>query len=201
MDPQPQEQNGTGAFLENEAMRPAVRAPQSEIDNAPLTSPAQGRADRVPDDANLDGEKQIAENEAGSRVVRMVSRHHPRIGTEFEPGVRVTRPRPDGGTFVVQVNSAGIRSNREYTLQKPPGVYRILVFGDSQAAGCYQCNEHRFSDLIEERNRDIEVINFSIPGSGTDQQLLLFEEVIGKYEHDLLIVFPYLNNIYRNFSS
>lgn len=125
-------------------------------------------------------------------------RHHPIMGYEYCPGARVTHPRPGGGSFEFIVNSAGIRSNREYSFVKPAGVYRILVFGDSQAGGMYQSNEDRFSELMEARNPGLELINFSTPGTGTDQQLLAFEQIGCKYEYDLVILMPFLMNIRRN---
>jgi hypothetical protein len=129
---------------------------------------------------------------------RPVMRHHPVIGYQYNPGTRCAMPRPDGGTYQLNVNSAGIRSNREYALAKPPGVYRILVFGDSQAEGLYQDNERRFTELIEQRNPGIEVVNLSFPACGTDQQLLAFEEIGRNYEHDLVILLPFPENIRRN---
>jgi hypothetical protein len=124
-------------------------------------------------------------------------RHHPVIGYQFNPGTRHTMTRPDGGTYQLSINAAGIRSDREYALAKPPDVYRILVFGDSQADGYYQPNERRFTELIERRNPGIEVVNFALRGSGTDQQLLVFEEIGRNYEHDLVILLPFAENIRR----
>jgi hypothetical protein len=46
-------------------------------------------------------------------------RYHPVLGCEYNPGARMTAPRPDGKTFDFVVNSAGIRSNREYSYEKP----------------------------------------------------------------------------------
>ncbi len=110
----------------------------------------------------------------------------------------MTCPRPDGRTYDFVVNSAGIRSNREYSYEKPPGVFRILIFGESQAAGIYQSNEYRFSELLEKRNPGLEVINFSLPGTGSDQQMLTFEHIGHNYEHDLIILIPFLMTIRRN---
>ncbi len=112
--------------------------------------------------------------------------------------MRLTLRRPDGKSFRLEVNAAGIRSSREYAFAKPAGVYRILVFGDSFADGLYQHNEHRFSELMEQRNPRLEVVNFSLPASGTDQQLLAFEEVRHKYEHDLVMLLPMVAGIRRN---
>jgi hypothetical protein len=125
-------------------------------------------------------------------------RYHPVIGYQYNPGKTFTKPRPDGGQFELRVNSVGIRSDREYSLRKPAGVQRILVFGDSQSDGLYQSNSKRFTELIEGRNPGLEVINFSLPGSGTDQQLLTFEEVGDEYERDVVVLFVFLMNIRRN---
>lgn len=125
-------------------------------------------------------------------------RHHPLIGYEYVPGTRYTLPRPGGGTYTLNINAAGIRSDREYSPAKPRGVYRILVLGDSYAAGQYQSNEHRFSELMERRHPGLEVINFGLEGTGTDQQLLIYEEIGRRYEHDLVVLMPFLQNIRRN---
>jgi hypothetical protein len=99
------------------------------------------------------------------------------------------------------VNAAGIRSDREYSFAKPPGVHRILVFGDSMAGGIAQPNERRATELIERRNPRVEVINLCLTASATDQQLLLFEEIGRRYEHDVVLLLPYVGNIRRNLVS
>jgi hypothetical protein len=122
--------------------------------------------------------------------------YHSVVGYQYQPQ-RATLPRPDGGTYELRVNSAGIRSNHEHTLEKPKGVYRILIFGCSQSEGHYQSNDQRFSALLERRYPGLEILNFSLPGTGTDQQLLTFEAVGAQYEHDLVILMPFLENIRR----
>ena len=42
------------------------------------------------------------------------------------------------------------------------------------------------------------MINFSLEGTGTDQQLLLYENLGKQYEHDLVLLLPFLQNIRRN---
>ena len=124
--------------------------------------------------------------------------HHPIFGYRYVPGTDLELSRPGGGSYHIKVNSQGIRSDREYSFEKPRGVRRIIVCGDSMAAGQFVSNAHRFSELIERRVPDVEVINLSLEGSGTDQQVLLYEHVGLKYEHDLVIVLPFLQNVRRN---
>lgn len=124
--------------------------------------------------------------------------HHPIFGYRYIPGTDMELPRPGGGRYHIQVNSDGIRADREYDLKKAPGTYRIIVCGDSMPAGQYVTNSHRFSELLERRIPGLEVINLALEGSGTDQQCLLYEHVGLKYEHDLVILLPFLQNVRRN---
>lgn len=125
-------------------------------------------------------------------------RHHPLLGYEYTPGARQVLPRPGGGTYTLTVNADGLRASREYAREKPPGTLRILVFGDSFAAGQFLSNEHRFSEILERRVSGLEVLNFGLEGTGTDQQLLMYEELGPRYEHDAVMVMPFLQNIRRN---
>ena len=124
--------------------------------------------------------------------------HDPQIGYRYVANLSLQLPRPGGGRYHFQTNSQRIRSTREYTFKKPPGVYRIIVCGDSMPAGQYVSNEQRFTELLERRLSHTEVINLALEGSGTDQQLLLYEKVGLKYEHDLVLHMPFLSNIRRN---
>lgn len=131
--------------------------------------------------------------------VKPYIRHHPRLGYEYVPGYDAELARPRGGTYRLRINLQGIRSDREYATAKPTGVkWRVLVFGDSFAAGQYLANSERFSELLERRHPGLEVINFGLEGTGTDQQLLLYEYVCQQFEHDAVALFPFLQNIRRN---
>jgi hypothetical protein len=125
--------------------------------------------------------------------------HDPTIGYHYTPNFRRTLIRPGGGEYTLVTNSIGIRSEREYAKPKPPGVFRIIVLGDSFAAGQYVSNDQRFTELLERRlGPGVEVMNFALEGTGTDQQLLIFETAAREYEPDLVIIFPFLQNIRRN---
>ena len=125
----------------------------------------------------------------------------PRIGYRYVPGARLSLPRPGGGHYEIAVNADSIRSDRTFSVAKPPGVTRIVVLGDSMAAGQFVSNHQRFSELLERRHRGVEVINLALEGSGTDQQVLLYEQVGLKFEHDLVLLLPFLQNIRRNLAA
>ena len=124
--------------------------------------------------------------------------HHSTFGYRYIPSLKMALPKPGGGWYHIQINSQGIRSDREYSFEKPKGVHRIVVCGDSMAAGQFVSNEHRFSEVLERRVSGLEVINLALEGSGTDQQLLLYEQVGLRYEHDFVVLMPFLQNIRRN---
>jgi len=124
--------------------------------------------------------------------------HHPTFGYHYIPGMSMRLQRPGGGYYRIQINAAGVRSDREYTAAKPPHVTRIIVCGDSMSAGQFIDNVDRFSELLERRIPNLEVINLSLEGSGTDQQLLLYEHLGMTFEHDIVLLLPFLQNLRRN---
>ena len=124
--------------------------------------------------------------------------YHPAFGYSYIPNVNMELSRPGGGRYRLVINSRGIRSDREYAFKKPPGVTRIIICGDSMAAGQFTSNDQRFSELLERRVLGLEVLNLALEGTGTDQQLLIYENVGSLYEHDAVVVMPFLQNIRRN---
>lgn len=119
------------------------------------------------------------------------------IGTRYISGISVSVAH-ERGRYTVVTNSTGQRSSREYALQKPDGVTRLLVFGDSFTAGSGVDNHERFTDQMEALRPGLELINCGLPGSGTDQQLLLLKRLVGRFEHDGVLVCPLVENIRRN---
>lgn len=103
------------------------------------------------------------------------------------------------------INSKGLR-DREYPYEKPAGVKRILVLGDSYTWGYGVGNNERFTDfLAASLARDdipCEVINTGVSGYGTDQEYLWFRSEGVKYQPDLVILAFYaLNDPVNNISS
>jgi len=79
----------------------------------------------------------------------------------------------------------------------PVGKRRALLFGDSFTAGNAVSNGKRYSDQLETLVPDLEVFNFGLPGTGTDQHLLAYREYAGDLDHDLLILGVLVENIRR----
>ncbi|MEM9802153.1 MAG: hypothetical protein AAGA20_17645 [Planctomycetota bacterium] len=77
------------------------------------------------------------------------------------------------GAYFLRTNEAGFRSDQEFGPRN--GRPRIVVFGDSFAAGDGVANAERFTDRLAS-DLDVEVHNMAISGSGPDQQLLVLED-------------------------
>ncbi len=126
---------------------------------------------------------------------RQLFQYHPTVGYQFIPELR-TREEHEGGGFLVRTNSAGFRSRREFVASRQRR-YRVLLFGDSYTAGMGVSDAARYGDLLEELLPDVEVYNFGLPGSGTDQQYLIHREWAPRFEHDLVVIGAMVENIRR----
>ena len=122
--------------------------------------------------------------------------YHPVIGYRNIPGIQARIPH-ENGPFLIRVNNLGFRSDRDFVPEKPPGVSRVLLFGDSLTEVFGVSNGSRFSDYLKELVPGLEVYNFGLGGTGTDQQYLIFREFASNIEHDLIVICPWLENIWR----
>ena len=96
----------------------------------------------------------------GEGMKRNLFEYHPIIGYRFIPEIKA-RVEHEGGGYLVKCNKSGFRSNHEFTKLKLKNVFRIILFGDSFTAGEGVSNKYRFSDLLEKKFQDIEILNFS----------------------------------------
>ncbi len=137
-----------------------------------------------------------------------VARQRPRMH-EYDPllGWRTIRGQTfavKSSEFDVQVsfNSKGTRGpERGYS--KPPGVYRILVVGDSFSEGATVAFESLFSHVLEAKlsedgKRNCEVINAGVAAYSTDQELLYFANEGRKYKPDLTVLVFCFNDVWLN---
>jgi carbamoyltransferase len=129
-------------------------------------------------------------------MTRSIFQYHPTYGFHFIPGVKARIPH-EGGGYLVRANAAGFRSDREFVPTRSPGHRRALLFGDSYTAGDGVSNGARYGDLLETRVPGLEVYNYGLPGTGTDQHYLVYADVAPRIEHDLVIIAVLVENIRR----
>ncbi len=98
----------------------------------------------------------------------------------------------------IRTNSVGMR-DRDHSWEKSSGVYRILVLGDSFMEANQVKFEDAFVSLLERQLGDvtghsIEVINASVSGWGTDDELMYLMREGLRYRPDLVLVGMTLHN-------
>jgi len=129
-------------------------------------------------------------------VARQLFEYHPQIGYRFIPGLKA-RVDHEGGGYLLRTNQAGFRCEHEFESQKTPGQRRILLFGDSYTAGDGVSNKDRYGDQLERLLPDLEVYNFGLSGTGTDQQYLIWRELARTISADLVVISVLVENIRR----
>jgi hypothetical protein len=103
----------------------------------------------------------------------------------------------------IHINAAGQRDDRDLPTEKPVGVFRVVVLGDSFTFGGKVQLERTFSPSLEralgalDRSRRYEVVNLSVPGYNTEQEMLGLKEAGLVYHPDLVIVNYVLNDAGR----
>jgi hypothetical protein len=104
---------------------------------------------------------------------------------------------PQSG-LTVSFNSAGMRDS-EHPVEKAPGVFRVLVLGDSFIEALQVPLEESFTSLLQRELADrprgrVEVINASVSGWGTDDELKYLTTYGRRFKPDLVIVAMTLYN-------
>lgn len=89
---------------------------------------------------------------------------------------------------LVNSNSKGIRGSPEFAYEKPAGVTRIVVLGDSFTFGEEVGDDETYSHYLQALLSDSEVLNLGIHGYGHDQMLLYLKEEGLKYRPDIVLL-------------
>jgi hypothetical protein len=98
----------------------------------------------------------------------------------------------------VHVNSHGFRGS-EVANEKPSGVTRICVVGDSWAFGWGVDQEHVVTAVMQRRlaalGKSCEVLNFAVPGYNLQQQEIVLREKVLGFSPDILIIAFNINDL------
>ena len=98
----------------------------------------------------------------------------------------------------ITINAHGMR-DREHDVEKPKGTYRILVLGDSFMEALQLRFEESFPSLLERElstttGKTIEIINGSVSGWGTDDELTYLTRYGLRFQPDLVLLGMTLHN-------
>lgn len=107
-------------------------------------------------------------------------------------------PAENNTTDLYEINSAGIRGRREYGFEVPPGITRMLTFGDSFTFGDEVGNESTWQNQLERNSRAFEVLNFGVGGYGLDQAYLRYQELGTAFEADIVAIGFLPDDSFRN---
>jgi lysophospholipase L1-like esterase len=107
------------------------------------------------------------------------------------------------GDVEVRTNSMG-NKDLEYPIEKPAGVYRIALLGDSVAFGLGVRTEHVFAKLLERMLNEspidgqkfdrAEILNFSVVGYNSWQEEIVLREKVLRTSPDAVMVGYCLND-------
>ena len=120
------------------------------------------------------------------RLYYTFDEHSPTRGWAVKANARDLPAFSNGAT--VNTNSEGVRGQREYANPKPPGITRILVFGDSFTFGDEVSDDETYAAQLERMLPGTEVVNLGVHGYGHDQMLLYLEEVGARYQPDVVLL-------------
>jgi hypothetical protein len=121
----------------------------------------------------------------------------------------VTTSADNGGYFSrrwnrlerIRLNPAGFRE-RPFVVDKPRGVYRIAVVGDSFTYGNGIRQEDRYSDVLQAHlPSHFEVLNFGVAGANTPEHRQLVQHLLEDITPDFILLQWYVNDVEDDDSS
>ena len=119
-------------------------------------------------------------------------------GWSYMPNARRLSSSPEIGEYELTTNAFGMR-DREYALEKPDGTFRILLLGDSFGVDGRVPSEYLYHELAEKALNEaldtpVEVLNASVTGWSTDQELVYYEEEGRRLDADLVLLAFFMGN-------
>ncbi|MFT5283871.1 MAG: lysophospholipase L1-like esterase [Planctomycetota bacterium] len=125
---------------------------------------------------------------------------HPHLSTVLKPGF-VRKPVPGSQSYATRINSLGMRG-KEMTVEKPPGVFRILCLGGSTTYGT-ATSESRYSypaqletmlNSVAPEGIRYQVGNCGVPGYLSNDSLINLQLRLLDYEPDALLIYHAAND-------
>lgn len=106
------------------------------------------------------------------------------------------------GSWKFVINARGFRDAREIDYQKPAGILRILVLGDSNTEGFEVRQDQTYAAILERylarRGVQAEVMNTGVSGFGTAEELIFLEQEGLKYHPDVVVLGFFANDFEDN---
>jgi hypothetical protein len=106
-------------------------------------------------------------------------------------------------TWKIITNRFGMR-DQEYTMEKPPGTFRIAILGGSYEMGSGVPQDSVFENLLEKMmnatfpDKKIEILNFAVGGYHLPQLVWVMQQKAKSFHPDLVLCFVHPADARRN---
>jgi lysophospholipase L1-like esterase len=117
-------------------------------------------------------------------------RPDPELGWTNRYSYRVESVPTESGAVISFVTNADGILHTESVRTKAPGVFRVMLFGDSAVVGRAVADPERIHNQLQKlltKDLRVEVLNAGVQGYSTDQSLLLMRRLVPIYKPDLVI--------------
>jgi hypothetical protein len=124
----------------------------------------------------------------------------PVLSWRFTPGRKYWRNGENDHPIVGRINSHGWR-DKEWSLRKAQGTYRIAVLGDSMVEAFQVESDATFlalaeNELKKNHNLNVELMNFGRSGATQTEELLILKNDVEQFSPDMVLLFFWaLNDI------
>jgi hypothetical protein len=144
--------------------------------------------------------------EGGLRLIGMgptptLGQFDPQLGWVKTPNASVHRHTSEFDVHF-EINALGLRDDPMQSPAKPAGKLRVLMLGDSFVQGYTVERRDLFVDILERwwqaEGRDVDVINAGTEAYSTDQEALWLSGPGRAFQPDVVLLFPYQNDLYWN---
>jgi len=129
----------------------------------------------------------------GNDERNLLYEHHQELG--WFPQKDISRQFTGATTINITHNSHGFRDD-EFSVNR--NTKNLVIFGDSFAYGYDSEKKDRFSDLLDKKLPNYQVMNLGVSGYSTDQEYLLLQKYFPIIKADLVYLLYCHNDWYGN---